>query len=95
MTVIDWKHIIIKDALTDMLIEMRRMARDVRQWTDSDLIREELDSRNCFVFDHPTGQEVYHLNTESFYWLKLLPIKIRREIVISLLPELNQQFNYG
>ena len=47
--------------LTDELIAIREQARTDKNWLLSDEIRKELDTRNCFIFDGPTGQEVYHM----------------------------------
>lgn len=51
----------IKLMLTDELLDIREKSRLERNYTLSDLIREELDSRGSFVFDHPHGQVCYHL----------------------------------
>lgn len=47
--------------LTDKLIAMRHIARELKNFRLSDLIRNELDSRNCFVIDTDKGQSVFHL----------------------------------
>lgn len=44
----------------DELIEIRREAREQKDWKLSDEIRNYLDSKFIFVFDHKEGQEVYH-----------------------------------
>lgn len=43
-----------------LLIEIRKEARNQKDWKTSDLIRNELDRRNTFVFDTNQGQVVYH-----------------------------------
>lgn len=47
--------------LTDELTNIREDARANKEFTLSDEIRNELDTRGSFVFDHPHGQVIYHL----------------------------------
>lgn len=42
-----------------LLIEQRAIARENKDFSLSDNIRDELDSQNVFVFDTKDGQEVY------------------------------------
>lgn len=77
--------IVLKDILTDKLIDIRQQARDNNDYLLSDLIRQELDSRNCFVFDSKNGQEVYHM-TKSMTRDNM--ILIRREM------DFNFKINY-
>ncbi len=51
----------LKNILTDELTDIREDARANKEFTLSDEIRNELDSRGSFCFDHPEGQVVYHL----------------------------------
>lgn len=56
----------LQQILTDELIDMREQSRIDKDYTLSDQIRNELDSRLVFVFDHPEGQVIYHLLPEWF-----------------------------
>mgnify|MGYP003655787070 CR=1 FL=1 len=47
----------------DELIELRKQSRLERDWALSDDIRDYLDSKHIFIFDHKEGQEVYHRTT--------------------------------
>ncbi len=49
------------DKLTDELIYLRSLAREEKNYMESDLIRNILDSRGVFVFDTKDDQIVYHL----------------------------------
>jgi hypothetical protein len=51
----------LKETLTDELTDIRERARLYKNYSLSDEIRNELDSRGSFCFDNPDGQEVYHL----------------------------------
>lgn len=44
----------------DELIELRKHSRLAKDWGLSDDIRDYLDSKHIFIFDHKEGQEVYH-----------------------------------
>ena len=44
----------------DELIDMRRQSRIDKDWSLSDNIRDYLDTKHIFVFDHKEGQEVFH-----------------------------------
>lgn len=44
----------------DEIIDKRHEARINKDWELSDKLREELDSKNVFVFDTLKGQEVYY-----------------------------------
>jgi len=46
----------------DELIDIRKEAREQRNWKLSDEIRDYLDTKFTFIFDHKEGQEVYHRN---------------------------------
>lgn len=46
--------------LIDELIDIRRQAREEKDWKLSDEIRDYLDTKFVFIFDHKEGQEVYH-----------------------------------
>lgn len=51
----------------DATIEDRRLARERKDWKESDRLRDNLDARNVFVFDLKDGfQEVWHLNDTYF-----------------------------
>jgi len=55
----------------DHLIDIRREARDKKDWKLSDEIRDYLDERFVFIFDVKgddgnSYQEVYHLNEKFF-----------------------------
>lgn len=56
----------LQDISTSLLIECRAIARQNKNWFNSDLIRNELDNRLCFVFDTKEGQEIYSLS-DSFF----------------------------
>ena len=47
--------------LTDELVYLRELARQNKNFKESDLIRNILDERGSFVFDTANGQVVYHL----------------------------------
>lgn len=49
----------------DELIELRKEAREKRNWQLSDEIRDFLDANHSFVFDTQTGQIVYHQKSGS------------------------------
>ena len=44
----------------DELISTREALRIHKKWNESDLVRNELDSRAAFIFDTPEGPEVYY-----------------------------------
>lgn len=44
----------------DELIEIRKEAREEKNWVLSDQIRDYLDTKHIFVFDHKEGQEVFY-----------------------------------
>jgi len=50
----------------DELIELRREARENKNWELSDEIRNYLDTKLVFIFDTKAGQEIYYL-TESYF----------------------------
>ena len=49
----------------DELIEIRVEARQNRDWTLADKIRDYLDNKHVFVFDSEEGQIVYHRSKEN------------------------------
>lgn len=51
----------LEHILTEELTDMRVQARIDRDFTLSDLIRNELDKRGCFCIDGANGQIVYHM----------------------------------
>jgi hypothetical protein len=67
----------LSEILTDELTDIREEARANKNYTLSDQIRNELDSRGSFCFDNPEGQEVYHLGKE---WNRNQVIKYREFI---------------
>lgn len=46
-------------------VELRRKAREDKDWSLSDTIRYYLDNKGCFVFDTKEGQEVYYTNGKT------------------------------
>ena len=50
----------LKSKYIDKLITLREEARNERNWSLSDDIRDYLDTKSVFVFDTPNGQIVYH-----------------------------------
>lgn len=44
----------------DELINLRKQAREEKNWKLSDEIRDILDTKNAFVFDTTDGQVIYH-----------------------------------
>jgi len=49
----------------DELIEIRKDARQKKDWALSDKIRSYLDNKHVFVFDTEEGQIVYHEKKET------------------------------
>lgn len=62
----------------DELIDLRREAREQKNWKLSDEIRDVLDTKNVFVFDTSEGQVIYHR-----------PRYTRKELVKKLKMEMN------
>jgi hypothetical protein len=60
----------LSEYLIDELIYIREQVRLEKNYELSDKIRNYLDDNSTFVFDTPTGQEVYHY-----------PNRTRQEIV--------------
>ena len=50
----------LKSKYIDELIELRKDARDQKNWILSDKIRAFLDTKHVFVFDTKESQIVYH-----------------------------------
>jgi len=50
----------IEDKYIDELVDLRREAREQKNWKLSDKIRDYLDTKHSFVFDTKDGQVVYH-----------------------------------
>lgn len=44
----------------DELIDIRKEAREQKDWKLADEIRDYLDTKFTFIFDHKEGQEVFH-----------------------------------
>jgi L-lactate utilization protein LutB len=42
------------------LVELRKVAREQKNWYVSDKIREYLDSRSIIIMDTKDGQEIYY-----------------------------------
>jgi len=58
---------VITSKHTDELISLRQSAKFNKDYGLSDQIRDELDKRLSFIFDHPDGfQEVWHLPETYF-----------------------------
>ena len=49
-----------KNIYVDELIELRKEAREQKNWILSDSIRDYLDAQHIFIFDDVEGQVVYH-----------------------------------
>jgi len=66
----------------DATIEERRLARERKDWQTSDRLRDELDARNVYAFDHKDGfQEVWHLPEAYFLNMAYVGIDNRRKYV--------------
>ena len=50
----------IEDKYIDELVDLRRKAREQKNWKLSDKIRDYLDTKHSFVFDTKDGQVIYH-----------------------------------
>lgn len=49
-----------EDHLIDELIDLREQSRLNKDYKLSDDIRDYLDTKHIFIFDHKEGQEIYH-----------------------------------
>ena len=49
-----------EDKYIDELVDLRRDAREQKNWMLSDKIRVYLDTKRSFVFDTKEGQVIYH-----------------------------------
>ncbi len=56
----DWPYIVALE-LTDLLTDIRVIARREKNYRLADIIKFELDSRGSFCMDGPAGQIVYHM----------------------------------
>jgi len=61
------------------LIDIRREAREERDWELSDIIRDYLDTRNVFCFDTKDGQEVWHIPQPTITRAEMIK-KIQKDI---------------
>ena len=50
----------------DEVLEIRKLARQNKNWKLADILRNHLDSKLIFVFDNTDFQDVYYLNDEYF-----------------------------
>ena len=51
----------------DALIYRRKKAKEEKHWVESDYIRNLLDERRVFIFDHPDGSETIYHYPESIW----------------------------
>jgi hypothetical protein len=54
------------DKYIDELIELRRVARETKDWKLSDELRNYLDEKLIFIFDTKEGQGIYYLPPSYF-----------------------------
>lgn len=50
----------------DELIDLRKQAREAKDYAVCDELRNYLDTQLVFIFDAPHGQEIYYL-TEKYF----------------------------
>jgi hypothetical protein len=50
----------IEDKYIDELVDLRRKAREQKNWELADKIRNYLDTKYVYVFDTNEGQVIYH-----------------------------------
>lgn len=65
----------------DELIELRASFRQLKEWQKCDEIRNYLDTKNVFVYDTATGQEVYFMPYNFCGGRAYLEKMIKREVV--------------
>lgn len=66
--------------LVDEMINLRWKLRQVKQFKESDQLRDRLDSELVFCFDHKDYQEVHYL-TEAYFKKMPETFKTKREYV--------------
>lgn len=81
----------LEDKHIDELIELRKEAREKKDWKLSDEIRNYLDAKLVFIFDTKDGQEVYNL-TEKYFKKEEMQSRIKTiENEIAILTKIKEK----